>query len=102
MTQRFAAEIAYKHIGDGWIICFIEHNKDHLISKWTKGMDTVYYYADSKAKYNQFFDLLCRKIIQYEVEPAHTYNVDEKGFAIGVIGKQKSLRIVCKKHKELS
>lgn len=47
--------------------------------------------ADSKAKYDQYFDLLHEKITQYEVEPAHTYNMDGEGFAIGVIGKQKRI-----------
>jgi hypothetical protein len=24
MTRQFAAEIAHKHVGDGWVTCFIE------------------------------------------------------------------------------
>jgi hypothetical protein len=91
MTQRFAAEIAHRHIEDGWIMRFMEPNKYHLISKWTKGIDMVCHHADSEAKYNQYFDLLHGKITQYEVEPAHTYNMGEKGFAIGAIGKQKRI-----------
>ncbi|KAF2026316.1 hypothetical protein EK21DRAFT_103376 [Setomelanomma holmii] len=65
MTRKFGEEIAHKHIGDGWVTCF--------------------------AKYSLYFDLLYGKITQYDVEPAHTYNMDEKGFAIGVIGKQKRI-----------
>jgi hypothetical protein len=26
---------------------------------------------------------------EYSIEPRHTYNMDEKGFSIGVIGKSK-------------
>ena len=26
---------------------------------------------------------------QYDTEPRHTYNMDEKGFMIGVIGRKK-------------
>lgn len=91
MTRRFAAEMAHEHVGDGWVTRFIQRNKDYLISKWTKAMDAVRHHADSEAKYDQYFDLLHGKITQYEVEPAHTYNMDEKGFAIGVIGKQKRI-----------
>jgi hypothetical protein len=47
-------------------------------------MDAVRHHADSEAKYDQYFHLLHGKITQYEVEPAHTYSMDEKGFAIGV------------------
>jgi hypothetical protein len=51
MTRRFAAEIAHKHVRDGWVTRFIERNKDYLISKWTKGIDAVRHHANSEAKY---------------------------------------------------
>ncbi|KAF2022841.1 hypothetical protein EK21DRAFT_119332 [Setomelanomma holmii] len=89
MTRKFGEEIAHKHIGDGWVTRFVDQNDDYLISRWTKGKDAVRHHADSEAKYDLYFDLLHGKITQYDVEPAHTYNMVEKGFAIGVIGKQK-------------
>jgi hypothetical protein len=54
-------------------------------------MDAVRHHANLEAKYDQYFNLLYGKITQYEVEPAHTYNMDEKGFTIGVIEKQKRI-----------
>jgi hypothetical protein len=45
--------------------------------------------ADSYNKYKEYFDLMQYKIAQYGIEPEHTYNMDEKGFAAGVIGKSK-------------
>ncbi|KAF2036025.1 hypothetical protein EK21DRAFT_96593 [Setomelanomma holmii] len=91
MTQKLGEEIAHKHIGDGWVTRFVERNDDYLISRWTTGMDAVRHHADSEAKYDLYFDLLYQKIKEYNVEPAYTYNIDEKGFSIRVIGKQKRI-----------
>ncbi|KAF2031927.1 hypothetical protein EK21DRAFT_30254, partial [Setomelanomma holmii] len=76
MTQKFGEEIAHEHIGDGWVTRFVERNDDYLISRWTTGMDAVRHHADSEAKYDLYFDLLHQKIKEYNVEPAHTYNID--------------------------
>ena len=32
-----------------------------------------------------------QKIEEYQVEPRHTYNMDEKGFLIGVLAKMKRI-----------
>jgi hypothetical protein len=45
--------------------------------------------ADSYSKYSLYFDMLELKISKKGIEPEHTYNMDEKGFMIGKIGKQK-------------
>ena len=52
-------------------------------------METSRHNADSGPKYRLYFDLLHQKITEYLIEPAHTYNMDEKGFAIGVTGRSK-------------
>jgi hypothetical protein len=43
--------------------------------------------------------LLQQKITKYDLEPVHTYNMDEKGFAIGVLGKTK--HIFCRRQYEM-
>jgi hypothetical protein len=52
-------------------------------------MDSNRHRADSEAKYKLYFDLLHSKIEEYSVEPRHTYNMDEEGFLIGIIGRSK-------------
>jgi hypothetical protein len=52
-------------------------------------MDRVRHKADSVDKYNMYFDLLHDKMKEYEVEPRQIYNMDEKGFMIGVTGRSK-------------
>jgi hypothetical protein len=36
--------------------------------------------ADSGAKYSLYFKLLHKKIEEYNVQPIHIFNMDEKGF----------------------
>jgi hypothetical protein len=64
---------------------------DRLISKWTTGMDNSRHKADSGKNYSLYFNLLRDKIDQYRVEPRHIYNMDEKGFMLGVVGRSKRI-----------
>jgi hypothetical protein len=52
-------------------------------------MDRDRYKADSGAKYSLYLELLHSKMKEYNVEPRHTYNMDEKGFLIGVTSRSK-------------
>lgn len=52
-------------------------------------MDSTRHQADSGDKYSLYFDLLGDKIKEYDIEPRHTYNMDEKGFLTGIIGRSK-------------
>jgi hypothetical protein len=61
-------------------------------------MDTNRKKADSAFKYSLYFKLLRRKIEQYDVDPQHIYNIDEKGFLIGILLKMK--RIFTKRRYE--
>jgi hypothetical protein len=54
-------------------------------------MDRNRHAADSGDKYEVYFEQLGSKIDFYEVEPEHTYNMDEKGFIIGAVGRQKRI-----------
>jgi hypothetical protein len=39
--------------------------------------------------YELEFGLLSHKLQQYNIEPCHTYNMDERGFMLGVVSKLK-------------
>jgi hypothetical protein len=84
MIRNFPSNILKQHVGVNWILRFIHHNHDHLISKWSAGIDVVRHHTDSEHKYKLYFDLLYHKIVQYNVRPCNTYNMDERGFMIGV------------------
>jgi hypothetical protein len=78
MIRNFASNISKEHVGEGWVSRFIDRNHNHLISKWSAGMDVVRYQAGSRRKYDLYFDLLHHKIVQYEVEPRNIYSIDER------------------------
>jgi hypothetical protein len=39
MIQSFARAVVKKEVGEGWVLRFVERNKDALITKWTSGRD---------------------------------------------------------------
>ena len=91
MVQGFASQIAQKSVGEKWVKRFLGRMKDELTFQYAAGMDSVRHKADSEDKHNMYFDLLHQKIEEYKIEPRNTYNMDEKGFLIGVIGKSKRI-----------
>jgi hypothetical protein len=95
MIRNFSSEIAKRQLGKCWVDRFVKRNKIHLISKWTTGIDRNRHQADSETKYRLYFDLLHSKMREYNILPRHTYNMDEKGFLTGVIGR--TLRIFSKR-----
>jgi hypothetical protein len=81
--------VVKKEVGKGWVDRFVARNKCQLLTKWSSGMDRNRHEADSKHMYSLYFDLLEWKISEYSVLPENTYNMDEKGFMIGKIGRSK-------------
>jgi hypothetical protein len=75
--------------GDAWVTRFLEQNKDHLTSKWSNNMDRNRHYADAEATYREYFELLHTKIQKFDVDAQDIYNMDEKGFAVGLTSKTK-------------
>jgi hypothetical protein len=47
--------------------------------------------ADSGAKYSLYFKLLHKKIKEYNVQPIHIFNIDEKGFQLSRVGNTKRI-----------
>ena len=91
MIRNFASTIAQKPVSDSWVTRFINKHKDRLTPRWTTAMDSVRHAADSSDKYSLYFDLLQQKIAEYDVDTEDTYNMDEKGFMIGVVGRSKRI-----------
>jgi hypothetical protein len=89
MIQNFASSVAKEPVSESWVTRFINNNSVHLISQYSTGMDANRHNADSYAKYKLYFNLLQRKIAEYKVDAEHTYNMDEKGFMIGVTTSTK-------------
>ena len=52
-------------------------------------MDSDRHKADSATKYKLYFELLHNKMNEYDIQPSHIFNMDEKGFLLGILGKSK-------------
>ncbi|KAF1976051.1 hypothetical protein BU23DRAFT_578852 [Bimuria novae-zelandiae CBS 107.79] len=95
MLQNFALLIAKTNgeqlVGKSWVTRFINCYNVEITPYWVTGIDRARHQADLGAKYEQFFQLLLEKMEEYNIEPRHTYNMDEKGFLTGVIGRSKRI-----------
>jgi hypothetical protein len=91
MVQNFALVIAKEPVSESWVTRFVNRHPSELILKWAAGIDSNRHQADSGVKYKLYFDLLVNKITEYDVDVEHTYNMDEKGFMIGVVSKSKRI-----------
>ncbi|KAI1676182.1 DDE-1 multi-domain protein [Pyrenophora tritici-repentis] len=54
-------------------------------------MDRTRHQADSLMKYEAYFDLLHQKLEEYCLDAGDVYNIDEKGFLIGIVGTGKRI-----------
>src|SRR5215207_8478028 len=91
MVRNFAAEIAHADVGKHWVRRFIERHHHKIFSRWSTTIDRCRFQADSYEKYAMYFNLLASKIRQYSIDSRHIYNMDEKGFLIGILSKQKRI-----------
>jgi hypothetical protein len=89
MLQNLAAEITINQPGNNWAGRFLKKHQDELVYRYTTSIDSARKRADSAYKYALYFELLARKIDEYNIQPANIYNMDEKGFLIGMLSKAK-------------
>jgi hypothetical protein len=89
MIRRFASDIAKTELGKGWVDKYIERRQVELISRRATGIDRSRHQADSQLKYNLYFKLLRSKLSQCDIEPCNTYNIDEKGFMLGILTRSE-------------
>jgi hypothetical protein len=89
MVRNFATAIAKWEASDAWVSRFLHRHEVDLTVKWSAGLDRNRHQADSYKKYDLYFELLHRKMQEYNVEPRNTYNMDEKGFFVGITTRSK-------------
>ena len=89
MIRKFAMDISGQQVGVNWVDRFLKRHADQLLFKWTNPMDANRHRADSGSKYEKYFALLRDAITRFDIQPENTYNMDEKGFALGVLNRSK-------------
>ena len=91
MIQQFAGQLAGKPVSRSWVTRFLNRHPKNLISRYTKGMTKERTKADSGAKYNLYFKLLLDKMKEYDIQPLHIFNMDEKGFQLSRLRGSKRI-----------
>jgi hypothetical protein len=89
MIEDFGSAVVLWACSKRWVSTFLRRNSAHLCSKWSVRMDRTRVKADIENSYRNSLELLPAKIRQYDVEPRHIYNMDEKGFLAGVFFLKK-------------
>jgi hypothetical protein len=64
-------------------------------------MESTRHAADNYERYRLYFNLLTKKVKEFDILPKNTYNIDKKGFIIRVIRKTKRVfnKVLYKEHQ---
>lgn len=89
MVQNFASAVGKWDASESWVTRFLHRHEVDLTVKWSAGLDRCRHQADSYEKYDHYFHLLHGKMRQYNIQPRNTYNMDEKGFFVGIAKRLK-------------
>jgi hypothetical protein len=89
MVQNFASVITKCEVSCSWVTRFLHRHADELTIKWSPRIDRERHKADSPSKYKLYFELLHSKMQEHGVNVENTYNMDEKGFHVGVAKRGK-------------
>jgi hypothetical protein len=63
IIKNFASHFNPDSMSEAWVNCFVRQHGDHLVSKWTSGIDSQCHNANSRAKYKLYFDHLHSKML---------------------------------------
>jgi hypothetical protein len=95
LVAQKASLLAGRPVGKNWVYKFL-HRYNHLIlSRRAAPMERVRASADSHMKYEAYFTYILSKVEEYSILPEQTYNMDEKGIALGMMNA--STRIFSRK-----
>jgi hypothetical protein len=74
-----------------WTASFVKRHQDQIVSHYLVGFDRTRKKADNYWLVSNYFDLVRNKLDQYTYTPENMYNMDEKGFMIGMLQKWKRI-----------
>lgn len=94
MVSNIASETAGRVVGAWWSSRFVARHKEVLDSRYLNTLDLARHKADNLDSYERYFDIIGKKIEEYNITADNMYNMDEKGFMIGQC--QKTRRIFTK------
>ena len=83
----------HKELGRNWINKFLDRHPE-LQSRFSQPLDKDRAATHDAEKLLRWFQLVQSVIQKYDIQEEDTYNMDEKGFALGDAGK---MRVLCSK-----
>jgi transposase-like protein len=89
LVAEKASLLAGRDVGVSWVYCFLQRHADVLVFKNAAPMDCLCHQANSHSKYEAYFTYLIGKLQEYQIPAKQTYNIDEKGIAMGIINRSK-------------
>jgi hypothetical protein len=87
----FGSAVAQHEVSNSWVDWFCYRYPDKVTTKWDTGINCERYLADSKYKYELYFNLLHSKMEEHGIDERNTYNMDEKGFFVGIADRRKRI-----------
>jgi len=75
-------------VGKQWIMRFLSHHPD-IASRYSENLDCQHAYAHDPNKIKDNFRKFNRLRISHNLQPGDIYNLDEKGFMMGMSAKTK-------------
>jgi hypothetical protein len=97
-VRIFASNICGKMPGKNWVSRFVNNHRDQLSSEYLAAFDLCRKKADNWFMINRYFNMIEEKFKKHEYRQENVYNMDEKGFLIGVVNKTR--RIFTRSWKE--
>ncbi|CAK5268608.1 unnamed protein product [Mycena citricolor] len=90
-VEDYATQLAGRPVGGKWAQRFKNRHADQLRVRWTQHLEKCRANNLNATTVNNYFDLLTDVVTKYEIKPANTYNMDEKGIQLGVSGRSQVL-----------
>ncbi|KAF2837490.1 DDE-domain-containing protein [Patellaria atrata CBS 101060] len=85
------SHIVGKRPGNSWVTRWYRRYGDQLKSGYLSPIDLARHKVDQGPFYKLYFELLGRKLDKFSALPENTYNMDEKGFLIGMLKKSRRI-----------
>ena len=90
-VRTFAFNICGVWPGKNWASRFVQQHREIITSQYLLGFDISRKRADNWWLVNQFFIIVQEKWKQYKYAPYNVYNMDEKGFLLGILQKMRRI-----------
>ena len=87
MANNLRAHRGLKPVGINWLDQFIKR-REELRTRWTRSYDDQKKKQEDPEVINAWFTLVANVKAKYDILDEDTYNFDEAGFMMGVIGSQ--------------